>query len=598
MTFEEDFETHCSERSKKILGLNLLDPVEISKKYFDKGLNGTTIDHNANVDSISPNNYFSEIAKPGAKLYFLKRFYEVGKQMYRDFSLKHYYDGHLYIHDSTKLQPYCWGTSMSDIVQFGRPHSSLIALPPKSLFSFMGQATEYIMELSQQFAGAIAVTDLVPWMVWFVYKGKPDEYIGYFDDSCGEYFDKEIENVFQSFVHVLNNNFRVGGDSPFTNISVNSKAVYEDIFKDYVFTDEYTEETKTIEDLWPTIDRIQRMIVEFMSKGQSNGLPYRFPILTANFKTGEKGSEWFNFIGKKNKTGFMNVSFSEKFSMCCRLSLDLDVKQNSFGGGGIKVGSMRVINLNLPLICREMEWKKNLRYYTIEAIKYLKVYRELFKDLIKSGYLTFFKEPTRWFDISMFFGTVGFCGIWDASCLKSDNLEGKMDFMIDVVVLLVSWTKLRSTDEFKINVEEVPSESAAGTMAKLNQYDDKAYYSNQFIPLQENVSLDRRIKCESFLQSQLTGGGMTFLNFDAPLTEEQSLRIHETMSENDFTGQFCINYGYTICGDCNSLTYGIKDKCDCGSTNTNSYTRVVGYLAEVHNTAESKTKEIKEREYY
>jgi anaerobic ribonucleoside-triphosphate reductase len=414
----------------------------------------------------------------------------------------------------------------------------------------------------------------------------------------------------------------VGGDAPFTNISVNSKAVYDDIFKHYVFPD-----GKTIDDLWPTILRIQVIIVEFMSKGRPDGLPYRFPILTANFKADKKEGEtkWFKYVAEANAKGMMNVNFAAKFSMCCRLSLDFDFKQNSFGGGGVKVGSARVGNINLPRLAykakHSIESFKLLLRETITAdMEFLHAYWKLFEELIDVGYLKFFRDPTHWFDKSMFFLTVGFCGIWDAveilipedkevlriSQIARDFIpkesivfDKRIALMREILDIFNEMTRAKSNG-VKFNVEEVPSEGAAGTMAKFNMDfgETKLYYSNQFIPLQMEMPLHQRIKIEAEMQSRLTGGGMTFLNFDAPLSAEQAYQIHAYMLEMGFNGQFCINYGYTKCNACEKVENGIKQSCSCGSTSVKNYTRVVGYLAEIHSSAKSKEAEILDRKTY
>jgi len=639
-TFISDINNNLSLRNKDLLGLNDFNPVEFSDNYF----NSTTaaeisIDPNANVSGISPNNYISEMGKSLAKRYFFKRLYEEGVKLYgKQFSLRHVYDGSIYIHDATKLQPYCWGTSATEIATLGFHNPTVGTLPPKRLQSFMGQITEYMMDLSQQFAGAVAMTDLVPWMAWFVEKDIPTESWrqGYYcvgTQFINGYTDKDIENYFQSFVHVLNNTFRTGGDSPFTNISINSKMVYRDIFKNYIFPD-----GRTVDNLWETIKRVQKIIIDFMSKGQPNGLPYKFPILTANFKADEEEleSDWFKYVAEHNANGFMNVNFAERFAMCCRLNLDFDFKQNSFGGGGVKVGSMRVANINLPRIAyRALQLYKNRQFWvgiipTLEevylslleekidiAIQYLTAYKEVFKKLIDVGFLKYFKEPTPWFNINMFFATVGFCGIWDAAEImypefisnvqndreieiyKNTLLEQRVTFMEKIIDVFITKTKTRSNG-MKFNVEEVPSESAAGRMAKFNKdYGERReYYSNQFVPLQVDIPLYKRIEIESKLQSALTGGGMTFLNFDSKITPEQSYEIHKFMLKKGFTGQFCINYGYTKCPKCGTLKVGKHNSvCKC-KVKPEFYTRVVGYLAKVKDSAKSKQIEIEERKNY
>lgn len=645
--FEEEFIKDASKRSLGLLGLDKMNGVCFSENYFKSKLTDSTIDPNANVSGISPNNYLSEMAKPYAKYYFFKKLYEKGKELYEDFTLDSIWEGSIYLHDATKLQPYCFGVSATEIATLGRPYSPLPALPPKRLESFMGQLTEFIMDCSQEFAGAIAITDLVPWMAWFIEKNKGHEgpftsVEGFTEDGNiiesdpyyidkGSYSDKDIENIFQSFVHVLNNSFRVGGDSPFTNISINSKKVYYDIFEHYIFPD-----GKTVDDLWETIKWVQKIIVQFMSKGRPDGIPYRFPILTANFKADESEmeSDWFDYVAKSNSKGFLNVNFAERFAMCCRLQLDFDFKQNSFGGGGVKVGSMRVANLNLPRLAHramvdffdngmegrpEDYYLEQVKIYTEEAMKILHAYYKVFLELIDMGYLKFFKEPAKWFTPKMFFATVGFCGIYDAAEIlypeevlkfrptlgylsqpKKSSFENKIELMGKTVNMLVDLTKTASNG-IKYNVEEVPSESAAGTMARFNKDlgETKEYYSNQFLPLELNIPLPIRIDVESHLQSKLTGGGMTFLNFDAELTPEQSLDIHKRMMKKGFTGQFCINYGFSQCGDCLTVKNGeIKSCPKCNSENMDYYTRVVGYLAKKKNACESKQSEINVRHLY
>ena len=201
----------------------------------------------------------------------------------------------------------------------------------------------------------------------------------------------------------------------------------------------------------------------------------------------------------------------------------------------------------------------------------------------------------------MFFATVGFCGIWDAAEIiwPDASVEQRVEFMRIVVERMVEKTKGVSNG-MKFNVEEVPSESAAGKMAKFNRDfgERKKYYSNQFIPLAVDIPLHKRIDYEAKLQSALTGGGMTFLNFDSHITPEQSYEIHKHMLESGFHGQFCINYGYSHCPACGTTAVGQRKNCDVCGSNTEFYTRVVGYLAKISDTAQSKADEIEDRVNY
>jgi anaerobic ribonucleoside-triphosphate reductase len=224
----------------------------------------------------------------------------------------------------------------------------------------------------------------------------------------------------------------------------------------------------------------------------------------------------------------------------------------------------------------------------------------VFGDNVEAGYHKFFREPAKWFTTSMFFATVGFCGIYDAAEMIAQK-TGSDIFQIEEKVIDIFLAKTREkSNGIKFNVEEVPSESAAGTMAKFNRdfKEIKVYYSNQFVPLNIDIPLNKRIEIEARLQSRLTGGGMTFLNFDAPLSPEQSFSLHKKLMDMRFHGQFCINYGFTQCLDCEKVQYGIQNKCGCGSENVLNISRVVGYYAVAQHAAKSKFTEIMERRVY
>ena len=201
----------------------------------------------------------------------------------------------------------------------------------------------------------------------------------------------------------------------------------------------------------------------------------------------------------------------------------------------------------------------------------------------------------------MFFATVGFCGISDAvEILGYDHTSTiGAGLMTKIIDLFVTKTK-DGSNGMKFNVEEVPSETAAGKMAKFNAEfgETREYYSNQFVQSSRDIPMNKRIEIESKLQSALTGGGMTFLNFDAEITPEQSYTIHKYMMNNGFTGQFCINYGHSYCPTCRISTIGKVTKCNICGGKTDFYTRVVGYLAKMGDTEETKVAEIEDRYLY
>ena len=432
----------------EILGLTKLNPFIFEDKYFNKQLKDVSIDPNANVDGISPNNFYMEATKPFFKLMTFYKIWKKGRELFGSFSLYRLLSGDVYFHDSTKSYvPYCVGASCLDIIQNGRPYGEPLSKPPKRSDSYTALCTEFLMDLSQEFAGAVALTDFLIGLAWFTRK----------EDVT----DKYIENRLQSFVHVANNKFRVGGDSPFSNISVNSERVILEMFENYMFKD-----MRTVHDFMPEIMRVQRIFLEFMYRGrpEKNGLPYKFPIVTANFKkesledNSEVDTEWFEFVAELNHKGCFNINNSPRFAMCCRLNIEM-FKFNSFGGGGIKLGSFRVINLNLPKMAIEakgddVEFLESVIENLTYAHKLLDIERAIIKEKIDQGFLKFF--TMKWYDLDrMFFGTLSFHGLADAveyvldEDVTTEEGQKLMDEVIDFFLL-----EAELEDDYYINGKE------------------------------------------------------------------------------------------------------------------------------------------------
>jgi len=556
----------------QILGLTKLNPFEFEKKYFENDLRVTSIDPNANVDRISPNNFYMEATKPYFKLMTFYKLWETGRKLYEDFNINPLLEGWLYFHDSTKgYVPYCVGASCLDIIQNGRPYGEPVSLPPKRSDSYVALCIEFLMDLSQEFAGAVALTDFLPGLAWYT--------------SQEDLSDKYIVNRLQSFVHVANNKFRVGGDSPFSNISVSSEKVLLEIFDNYIFPD-----GRKIADFMDEVMRIQKLFLEFMYKGRPDvgGLPYKFPIVTGNFKketiedVSETKTEWFDYVSRLNHKGFININMSPKFAMCCRLNIDV-FKLNTFAGGGLKLGSFRVININLPKLAHEAKGNIDVFYnmldrYLWEAHRLLSVERNILLEKIEQGFLKFF--TLGWYNLDrMFFGTLSFHGLADAIniLIDKDIIDDKaMNIAKDTIEMFLKEAKME--EDYFINIEQAPSESATNTMSRLNR-DVTDYYSNQFVPLDLPVPIHDRIRIEGELSDKLTGGSMCFVNLDAKMDEEQSYKLHKYIFTNSMLNQWAPNYGWSHCKSCGETFVGEWDTCfQCFGDDIVYYERVVGYL--------------------
>lgn len=336
------------------------------------------------------------------------------------------------------------------------------------------------------------------------------------------------------------------------------------------------------------IMRVQKLFVEFMYKGrpEADGLPYKFPVVTANFKKididdkEELGTDWFEYIARRNHKGFININTSPRFALCCRLNID-QFKFNSFGGGGLKLGSFRVVNINLPQISLKYsnDFFKRLDELIDYSIRLLHIEKKILQEKIQQGFLKFFNM--KWFDLDrMFFGTLSFHGLPEAVTLFTKGTTTTKAGQTITKKIIGRFLQRADLElNMNINLEQAPSESATNTMARLNR-DNVTYYSNQFVPLDLEIPLKKRIKIEGMFSDMLTGGSMCFLNLDSALDEEQSIFLHRYVYENSMINQWCPNFGWSVCPNGHNNIGDLKTCPDCGSNKLKHYERVVGYLVD------------------
>jgi len=606
-----DYLKKTSPKSKKLLGLNTISAVEILKKY-DSDTRKSTIDHNANVGlKKSIQNRIAEATKPSLKFVGLEELYREGSVLFGDaFSLDPLFNGRLYLHNSTKLErPYCIGVSAMDIMQYGRPYAEIEGVPPSHVDAFMGQMVEYIMNLSGEFAGAVAVSDWIPVLAWYVEKeGIPLE--------SKDHRMISVKQLWQSKVHILHNPYRHDGDPPFTNISLNSPSVLRQVFEHYKFPD-----GKTVESIMPVIMDVQKVIAEFMYKGdpKKGGLQYKFPVITCNFRrdeVGENGTEWWKYITRLNHKGCFNISVADQFSSCCRLLSDTKMAQKykvySNGGGGIKIGAHQVCALNLAGIAYDAmeedtvnhiwrEYSPMLDYHIDMAAMYLYTHKmKMLLPRVKNNMYTFFSpfknaldEDTGigpWLHLNMLYSVIGEHALPDAvGILLGDKRAilteegGRLGERILSHVVMRANELTETMPDYQgvkciFSVEQTPAEASSATMAAFDGIEK--IYSNQFVPLEMECDIWKRVEIEGRMSSVLTGGSMTFLTLDRMLSPEQSMKFHDRVMEvsNKKINQFCINYGWSV--DSDHALVGNFNVCpECGKS-MKHFERVVGYMVD------------------
>jgi len=494
-------------------------------------------------------------------------FWEHESHMRKEGSPKYFY-----FHDITKgVIPYCYAASTGKILHEGLQYvEDYPSEKPARFDSYIAQVIDLVLEMSQDHAGAIAVPDL------FVNSAEFFKNISEID--ADRY---HIENVFQSMIFTFHRKVRPSGQSPFVNVTIADAPTLKAVFKQ-------TDEQIAI------IKKLQLVFLHEFSKG-IKGKPFRFPVTTANFALDTQKSiidtEWLQQTAKYLKTGRLNIYISKdprKFASCCRMSNDLDLLMDmagvdSFGNGGVRIGSHRVITLNIPKIVSDFDESK-LDSFTRLICRMLKAHRELLRGLIthKSGkFLKFFKHNWENLD-SNFFSTVGVIGVWESAVImleKKGNSKPSLTEIIAEMKVLMAIIKIAVNDMAKelampINIEQIPGESAAADLAtEINT----PILSNQYIPLWEDVDILERMRYAGELDSFFTGGAITHLNIEKELSE-QAIITMVTMAGLAGMTHFAPTHIYSECVNKHN-SIGKRNICPiCGEKITDFITRIIGYF--------------------
>lgn len=555
-----------------------MEPIEYFESYINGNPADVAVNQNANNNRKSFNHFNFQLLSPVLK--------DIGRQVHQE-KMSRLFDpslsvnfwemvnqGLFYFHDQDKmLIPYCFAASTSILSNCGRPYGQLKSLPPKRADSFIAQVIEMTMDLSQEFAGAIALGDI---------------FLEYAKFSLNEKLtDKQIENDFQKFVHVVNNAFRVGGDSPFTNVSIFDRHLLQKVFN--INNENIINETI----------RVQKIFGSFFSKGDpETGLPYRFPVVTLNLFT-EKGQvkdeEFLNWAASVGGKGVFNIYLTEdvgKISSCCRLLNDTRFmsKNNffdSFGNGGINIGSHRVISINFAKFIDCKIEDEAIKGFCEMAVKALIAHREILRDLIEKDFLKFFK-PLRWINLDrMFFSTIGLIGFYEYC---NGNIEEMKELLIKIRDISY---ELSDKYGIPINIEQIPAESAAVKLAEGTGY---PILSSQYLPLWEDHTIEKRLRVAGEFDSLITGGSITHLNVGSEISPGQFKKLVNLAAKYG-CHHFAINPVFSKCTD-GHITMGKTNVCgSCGAGIEDYVTRVIGYFTPVSSWNPGRRNEFERRKW-
>lgn len=590
------------------------DVIKTYERLFNEKLNDVSIDANANKNDKTIRGLQDEAVSSTHKAVGYDYLYRVMKEIYGKKEAKRLsselYDFSLAISDSTKiLVPYCWSFDASKLVIMGRPFGQLQSTPPNRVGSYIAALGNVIHQMSNHLAGAIAIgTFFLDLTHILIYKEKRTLE----ELKSDVFFRKNMQNNFQKFVHDVNDLSRSGVESPFTNISIFDKVKLQNFltidnyswYFDGIILDNGETDINYRDYVVDFIMELQKIFLEFFNKGDpsKNGVPYRFPIVTLNIskKSTEKieDNEFVSYITKLDISKYnIFVSEGNKVSSCCRLLSDLDMlnlagQVNSFGGGSsVSLGSHRVVTINfnrIALECENIDHFYNILDNRIEdCAKILKAHKQLIEITTEKNLQLFIKMG--WIDLKKMFSTFGMLGEFEAIetlQTKFKELNNK-DILYDILVFLNKKVSDYSKKyEIIGNIEQIPGESMAIKLCNADKIlftDSKvkySMYSNQFIPLWEDVSIWKRMELDGRYTKLLTGGGICHFTLGEKITGLQSKKIIKYAIECGCE-HFALNTIYTEC-ERGHITIGRYRACpNCNSPIREYYTRVVGFFTPV-----------------
>ena len=584
-----------------------LDVGDISKKYFTEKLADISTDSNSNfVENMSPSSYRTTLTGGIMKLLGYHMLWYHSKERYgSDFAeeaIRMIWDGDLYFHDAhgVRIQmPYCYAFSIASMIFEGRPYGSSPNTAPKNRKSFLSQLDKLISDMSKQFAGATAPSDFFLWYAYFCKQDKFDVTMvsnkhPWYNDSY-----KEIVNDFQGLVCLFNEPSRAEGEPPFTNIALYDSEGLKNLFGHIVYPD------GTKPDL-NFIMKLQRMFAEWFSKGDPiTGFPYRFPVVTMNLTTDKYGTflddntaQWFADVNCN--MGNFNIHFGEKakLAMCCRYENDLDdmdMTPDSFGNGGVNIGSHRVITINIPRAAIIADgdigtFNSILDNYMDVASKLLMVHRyEILQARIEKSpdYLQFFGK-LGWFNLKTMFSTFGITGMNEACEYMGLDLldEDGTDFMLDTLDhIRGNIKKFRKQYSIPFNTEEIPGEQACVSMVDKDkamfQIDDYPLYSNQYIPLIKPADIYTRLDLSGRFMKQISGGGIVHINHETKIDSQEKMYALMKLAAHSGVPHLAVCYRFGKCVNGHTHIIGQATECpECGEPIERARNRVIGYYSD------------------
>lgn len=568
------------------------------------------VKENANSSEKSVMALYNYTREEFVKLYWLNELYPVEVANAHE-------SGEIHIHDLGFLGPYCSGWDLGQLIRDGLVGPKQSSAPAKHLSTLLGQVANSIFATQLENAGAQAFSSFDTYLAPFVH----------YDQL--EY--TELKRLMKSFIFEVNMPMRIGGQSPFSNVTFDMTCPSTLSGLPVVIGGKMMD--TTYGDFQKEMDMVNKAFVEAMMEGDAEGRLFTFPIPTLNVDEAfpwesETVGYWMDLTVKFGVPYFANfvnsdLSPEDARSMCCRLRLDnreLRKRGGGLFGSNPLTGSTGVVTLNLPRIgykARTEEQFFKLLDRSVEiAVESLEMKRKYLEQWTEQGlypycrhYLRHIKDGTGQYWTNHF-STIGLVGMNEAIMNFMDKditSEKGQDFSLKIMdYLRDKMSDVQEATGNLYNLEATPAESTAYRLALKDRKlypeilaqgtKETPYYTNSSqLPADYTSDIFEVLDLQDELQSKYTGGTVLHL-YTADKIEDR--RAISQLISKIFKRYELPYVSYTpTFSHCTAHGYfkGELWECPVCHEALDVYSRVVGYYRPVQRYNQGKVQEYQDR---
>lgn len=523
-------------------------------------------------------------------------------------------DGDFHLHDLyMSLAGYCAGWSLRQLLHegFNGVEGKVESGSPKHLKTALGQMVNFLGTVQNEWAGAQAFSSFDTYLAPYVRKDN----LSY----------QDVKQAIQEFVFSINVSSRWGGQTPFTNITLDW-TVPEDM-KDLPVIIGGEDTGTTYNEYQKEMDMVNKAFIEVMIAGDAKGRVFTFPIPTYNITRdfnwdSENSNLLFEMTAKYGLPYFQNfvnsdLKPSDVRSMCCRLQLNMkELKKKTGGlfGSGESTGSIGVVTINLPRIGYLSKTEEQV-FEKLERIMYLakealEIKRKVVERNIENGLLPYTKRYLG--NLNHHFSTIGLIGMNEmcTNFMGKDisTKEGK-EFALKVLRFMREKLQEYQAETGNIyNLEATPGEGTSFRLAKIDKkkYPDiktaghnLPYYTNSSaLPVGFTDDLFEALDHQEELQLMYTGGTVVHGFLGEMVSDADACKLLLKGVINNYRiPYFTITPTFSICKN-HGYIRGEKIKCEQCGQKTEVYSRIVGYYRPVSQWNDGKQEEYKDRLEY